>query len=241
MSWKSDYSISKLFVNKRVVTISNDSKFCKFTVPSMRDSMNDSNLSKFFGLISDKMLYQLKNLFKTNSNLEVIKKLLTDPQVTNLKDFKVFYTIIDSTLKKYLQNYSISEDRKMMWNNNEIDDELWLEFVNSICDGCGIEHSKNELKFANEAARKLWEQQQADEARIAQIRGENGAGDENLIKACLQVSYAMPSYSLDKLFDLSFSQFKFLQEIARNYPAYQIESTAYAMGNLKEAPAFFIK
>jgi hypothetical protein len=73
------------------------------------------------------------------------------------------------------------------------------------------------------------------------MRGENGADDENLIKACLQISYAIPSISMDELYDLSFKQFKFLQEIVKSYPSYQIESMAYAMGNLKEAPAFFIK
>ena len=241
MSWKSDYSISKLFVNKRVVTISNDSKFCKFIVPSIKDSFTDSNLGKFFGLIDDKTLIKLESLLKVNSSLEVIKRLLSDPLVTNLKEFKTFNIIIDSTLHKYLQNFSVTNNREMMWNGNVIDEELWSEFVNLLCNCCGVEHSEKELKFANEAARKLWEQQQAAEAKIAQIRGENSAGDDNFIKACLQISYAIPSISMDELYDLSFKQFKFLQEIVKNYPSYQIESMAYAMGNLKEAPAFFIK
>jgi hypothetical protein len=241
MSWKSDYSILKLFVNNRVITISDGDKQCKFAVPSIRDTINDSNFNKFLGLMSNQMQMKIQPIFKVDNSWEVTKKLLVDPQITNLKEFKTFYQIIDSTLKTYWHGYAISKNREILWNNNVVDVELWNEFIGSLRNGCGLEAETKEPKFANEAARKLWEQQQADEARIAQIRGENGAGDENLIKACLQVSYAIPSYSLDKLFDLSFSQFKFLQEIARNYPAYQIESTAYAMGNLKEAPAFFIK
>lgn len=240
MEWKNNVSVTNLFANNRIVTIYSEQAKCQFIAPSIRDSLNDSLLNKFLGLVQSNKLDEMVEKFKMHNTWELMLSFLSNPLITNLKEFKIYYEILHHVITDFCINCSVDKTRQVIWNGVVVDDDLWEAFIQALFQTCLIE--KKQVKhFASEAAKKLWEQQQEAEAKIAKINGENKANDRHVLVALLTIKYAFPSFTTDELLNLSMLQFIELQKIANNYASYHIEEMAYSMGNLKGAPAFFIK
>lgn len=96
-------------------------------------------------------------------------------------------------------------------------------------------------QFADEKARALYEKHKEDEEKIKNMKKKEGGDSEGLIKIFLLIVYAFPNFTFEELFKMTMSQINFLQTYAGNVCTYQFESNAYANGNLKKPPAFFLE
>lgn len=110
-------------------------------------------------------------------------------------------------------------------------------YLIKLCCGEKVEKPR---KFADEKTRLLYEKQKEYEKKIQEMKKNKGGSENSLVKIFLLICYAFPNFSFENLFEMTMSQVNFLQTYAGNVCAYQLESAAYANGNLKKAPAFFL-
>lgn len=67
MEWKNNVSVTNLFANNRIVTIYSEQAKCQFIAPSIKDSLNDSLLNKFLGLVQSNKLDEMVEKFKMHN------------------------------------------------------------------------------------------------------------------------------------------------------------------------------
>lgn len=239
MTWKLNYSITQLFLCNRKIFISNENgNAITVNIPSVGEQLNDMDLAIFYSLTNRINLDSLKKGMSIENDLDVIKKSLTDPNYTNVKEFKLLSRVFTHVLSTVLVDFKIN-NRELFIKDIPLNDELWKLIIFVLRDSAGYIEDTEIKTFRNEAAKRLYQQQQEAEAKIAKMKSKN-VQDDGLMKQLLLITYAFPSWTLEKLVDLSMIQIRWLQQFAINSCIYKTESMAYANGNLKKAPKFFL-
>lgn len=235
-----NWSITQLFVTNRVITIYDDGRSIgRIILPSIKQVYLDRFISMFYTLMESNNMKTLKETLQMETNFEIVKNLTTNPLFTNIQEFSVIHQTLISFCKTYIENFKI-ENRILYINDTPLNDEIWNTIVNLIRQGAGHEEKKVPI-LKTEAAKKLYEQQLAAETKIAKMRSKNSEDVNGLMKVCLLITYAFPSYTVDALLELTMAQLIFLQSYAAKSCAYETESNAYANGNLKKPPKFFLE
>lgn len=239
MSWKSNLGISSLFAAGLITRIYNDEgDNFEIICPSVKQLLTDQKLSMFLSVFTRINLMKFKESLKLENDVDVVYAFLVDPAFTNLKEFKKVGKIVRYMFENFLVNFSIKE-RKLYVNNILINEENFQEILGVWRVACGFKE-EGPKKFKTPAAKKLYEQQLLAEAKIASMKKKEKESEDSLTQVCLVIIYAFPSFSIEYLFELTLMQLFWLQAYALKVCSYNLESNAYANGNLKKAPKFFL-
>lgn len=229
-----------MFISNRIITIYDDGHMIgRIILPSVRQVYFDKFLAMFYTLMEPSNIRTLQEALNLETSFEVLQNLTTNPLFTNTKEFSIIHMTLVHFCQTYIEEFKI-EERRLYIKDTPLNAELWDTIVNLIRRGSGSKETKTPI-FKTEAARKLYEQQLAAEAKIAKMRSKNNQDEDGLMKVCLLITYAFPSYTVDALLDLTMAQLIYLQSYAAKACAYETESTAYANGNLKKPPKFFLE
>lgn len=235
-----NWSISQLFLNNKQIDVYVDGrKLTTIKLPSIREITTNNDLTLFYNVFDAQALSILKEAMKVDTSLAVLENLLVNPLFTNMKEFSKIHAALLTICYLYIEGFKIS-DRILQIHNTKLTVELWDTIVSLFRQASALKEQVTP-KFANDKARELYEKQLAAEAKIAKMRSKDDQDSDRLMKICLLITYAFPSWTVNALLDLTMAQLVFLQGYAAKACAYETESTAYANGNLKKPPKFFLE
>lgn len=238
----SDYSLTKLFLNKEI-NISVDSQYTfKIQVKTIKDFYNDSSWNGTYHLWTISV-FQWKKMFniELETSFDYIQLILFE-----LGKYKQYSDISDS-FKKYLEevipgiefNY---REKHMRINGLIITIEIWEYVIYLLKLTCGEKITQPQI-FNSPEERAFYLKQQELEEKIKKIK-ENKDGDrEGLLKSMLSITYSFPSLTFDYLFNQTMAQIHWLQKMAAGEVSYSVNAQAMAAGNMKKGKKleFFIK
>ena len=245
MSITDDYSISHLFMEKKV-TIFNDKKpILTVNLKTIRDFFTDRSWNGVYHiLVSDR-----KEWLSMFSNVELEEpfeylKLL----VFHLGQYKQYSDLVNSIIKylgETIDNLHFDFKEKMLIANGvTITPQIWnyIVYLLKLSQGEKVTQPRT---FSSPEEEAFYLKQLEYEKRINQVRSKskNGEDKEGLIKTCLYIIYAFPALSFDYLFDQTMAQIYWLQKIAAESVSYSFNEKAFAAGNVKKGKKldFFIK
>lgn len=244
MEIKSDYSISKLFVNK-TISIFVEGKIIKLKLRTLRDFYEDRDWNTFYHIISmsetslAKTLKMQEDTFKDKTQYDIIKFLIFD--LGQFIQFKKIYTIFLDQFNKLFDKFEFKQ-REFVIDDVTIDSDIWEYIVYLLKLSYG-EKIEKPIVFSSEEARKFYLAQKANEDKIKKLRSKKEGDDSDIMKVLLSIIYKFPSLTIDYLFDQTMAQIVWLRKYAAGAVSYEVNAQAYAAGNVKKGKKldFFIK
>lgn len=250
MQWITDYSIEKMFVDHNVFIYNKDNTIkLKMHVPSIAEHYCNPCINVFLNIFNTK-----KNDFL---HLFTMMGLQCDTEYQLLYNLYIYgyYQELISAREQVLEtiHFLFNDDIiienntiKLVNNSLTLDEDLWnyILYVIRSADGMKVEPPRT---FKSEADKALYKAQLEREEKIRQIKmtGTNqiGGGKINKAEGVLQpfliAIKAFPQYKIEDLMQMTFSQVGYLQNYAGKILRYDIESHAYAAGNLKKLKNFW--
>lgn len=241
MKISSNYSITQLFVSKKI-TIVVDNKPLFINIPILRDLYEDNKWNNVFFLWTrtpkDAQKYYYKPI---QTSYDIISLILFDGikyqeynELSNL--FKFYLDKLFTNIEYDYQTQTIKID------NIIITAEIWDYILYLLKLSCG-DKSVQPPVFTSEAARKMYLAQQEAEARIRKIKSNANQDKDGLMRVLLAITYKFPSLTIDYLFDQTMAQIQWLQKHAAGAVSYEVNAQAFAAGNVKKGKKldFFIK
>ena len=244
-----NYSITRLFIEKRIKIIIRESKegatLFKFylTLQPIKAIYLDDDWNMAYHLITNsnfKQLFMLKNDLNMTS-LEAITIILCD--LGKYDKFQKFADVLRESLTKIISDFQIDFiNQCLKIGDNTITEEIWERIVYLLKLSCG-EKVTPPPTFDSEEARKFYLAQKAAEERINRIRAQKQSDKETLSKMMLSITYAFPSITIDYLWNQTLAQIQWLQKYAAGAVSYEVNAKAFAAGNIKKGKKldFFIK
>jgi len=238
---KSDYSISRLFVTKIIHIQTPDGVFA-VKMRTLRDFYEDQDWNAFYHIISMSEDNLKKSLGLQNKNelthYEIIKILIFD--LGQYNQYKKIYTLFIEQLNKLFKKVEL-KNKELIVDGITITGDIWNYIVYLLKLSYG-EKIEKPIVFSSEEARKLYLAQKANEEKIKKLRSKK-AGEDEIMKILLSITYKFPSFTIDYLFDQTMAQIQWLQKYAAGAVSYEVNAQAYAAGNVKKGKKldFFIK
>ena len=245
MSITDDYSISHLFMEKKVTIFDNKKPILTVNLKTIRDFFTDRNWNGVYHiLVSDR-----KEWLSMFSNVELEEpfeylKLL----VFHLGQYKQYSDLVNSIVKylgETIDNLHFDfKEKTLRANGVTITPQIWnyIVYLLKLSQGEKVTQPRT---FSSPEEEAFYLKQLEYEKRINQVRSKskNGEDKEGLIKTCLYIIYAFPALSFDYLFDQTMAQIYWLQKIAAESVSYSFNEKAFAAGNIKKGKKldFFIK
>ena len=236
----SDFSITKLFLTKKL-TVSVNSQFFVINAPTVIDLYTDNDLNLAYSLwtrnikdLAAQLKLEIKDPLEVNTIL--IFKLGYYKQYSKLAD------ALRRAFEKFFEHCEFDFQAKQIKINNVIlTREIWDYVIYLLKLICG-EKVNLPLTFNSEEERALYMAQQEAEDRIRKLR-QQGSDREGLIKMFLSITYAFPSLTFDFLSHQTMAQIQWLQKYAAGSLSYEVNAQAFAAGNMKKGSKldFFIK
>ena len=243
-----NYSITRLFINKKIKIIVRQEKdsatLFSFTLllKPVKDLYLDDNWNIAYHLLTESDYKKLLiNKDEDISSFQAITALLCD--LGKYDKFAQFATIIREALQEIISDFSVDYiNQKMKVGDHIITEEIWERIVYLLKLSCG-EKVTPPLTFNSEEARKFYLAQKAAEEKINKIRNNNSNDAEALSKMMLSITYEFPSFTFEYLWDQTLAQILWLQEKAAGAVSYEVNAQAFAAGNVKKGKKldFFIK
>lgn len=242
-----NFSITKLFVDKNItITINKETQQEKKIIlkaPTIKDlQLNDCILSASYmwGLSAAKIEELFK--IKVDNNLSFVELIFFNGY---FKEIQFFYSTFVNALNFLFSSVVYKKDIGLFIQDVQIDSEIWDYLVFIIKLSCGEKIEKpRDLSSISPAEKKWIEAQKKMQERIDSIKSKARQVDKDvIIKMLLSITYAFPALNFDYLFDQTMAQIKWLQKYAAESVSYNVNSMAYAAGNVKKNSKldFFIK
>ena len=244
MEIKSDYSISKLFVDK-TVRISADNQIINLKLRTLRDFYEDRDWNAFYHIISmsevslGQTLKLKEEVLKEKSHYEIIKILIFD--LGQFNQFKKIYTIFLDQFNKLFDKFEL-KNGEFVIDDVTITNDIW-EYIIYLLKLSYGEKIEKPVIFSSEEARKFYLAQKANEEKIKKIRSSKEGEGSEIMKILLSIIYKFPSITIDYLFDQTMAQIIWLRKYAAGAVSYEVNAQAFAAGNVKKGKKldFFIK
>ena len=244
-----NYSITRLFVEKRIKIIVRESKesatLFKFylTLLPIKELYVNDNWNMAYHLITNsnyKQLFMLKKDLNI-TQLQTIKLIMCD--LGKYDRFQKFADVLRESLTNIISDFNIDfQNQCLKIGDNTITEEIWERIVYLLKLSCG-EKVTPPPTFDSEEARRLYLAQKAAEEKIQRIRSQGRNDVESLSKMMLSITYAFPSITIDYLWNQTLAQIQWLQKYAAGAMSYEVNARAFAAGNVKKGKKldFFIK
>lgn len=250
--WSTNMTVTYLFMDKTISIWDNNNKADKILIkiPTIKETLINSDLQIVLQFFQKDFIQKIGKMFKLKdmSTYQVWKNFMTNPIITNLQEFSFLSQALTDNINKILPDFNIKERELYCGKiklNVAIVEQIQYYLLTAL--GSKIEEPVDESQFKSEAAKKLYEQQKAAEAKIAQIKANNINEEEKnkdkntLLKIFIEICYKFPFLKIEDMYDLTMIQVLWLQEYASKCIAYETGIMAYTAGNLKKMPQFFLK
>lgn len=241
MEWQNTLSVSRLFLTHDIDLAGPNQEDIVVHIPSLKEFLQQPFYNRFISLFSDEQLADWRNIFKDLGKDELLQLLMTEPQITNLKEFSSLSRSLHDNLHLILPKFEIRERRLYSGNTlltaDAIDEIL---FVLQLGIGQKVERPQH-FGPDEEAARLFYERAKAAKARANKIRSEaKDDGRDGLMSMFTMIAYRFP-YTFEQMYDMTIMQLHYLQSTASAMVSYEHGMTAYLTGNAKKPPQFFLK
>ena len=241
MEWVNNLSVSHLFLSHDVM-IEGDDGLYKLHIPSLREYLATTFYTTFLQLFETESLESWRKISPDITKAQLLQLLMTEPRITNLKEFSPLSHSLHQNITKILPEFNIRE-RKLYSKDSPITDEALTEILYILQLGIGRTIEKP-MHFGpgEEAAKRFYERAQEAKKKAQKIREEHAdKSKDGLINMFTMIVYKFPMYSFEQLYDMTLMQLHFLQSMASQMLGYEHSMTAYLTGNLKKPPQFFLK
>ena len=243
MSITDDYSISHLFMEKKVTIFDDKKPILTVNLKTIRDFFTDRSWNGVYHiLVSDR-----KEWLSMFSNVELEEpfeylKLL----VFHLGQYKQYSDLVNSIIKylgETIDNLHFDFKEKMLIANGvTITPQIWnyIVYLLKLSQGERVTQPRT---FSSPEERAFYLKQMEYEEKIKKIKQDAKNDKDGIIKMCLYITYCFPSLTLDYLFNQTMAQIYWLQKIAAESVSYSFNEKAFAAGNVKKGKKldFFIK
>lgn len=243
MKIQSNYSISRLFIDKQITFYIENSGSFIMKVKTIYDFFHDDewNIAYHF-LVQSVSFYQKQLNPQIDSSFAALKMLVFD--LGMYKQFSKTTEYIRNTLNDLFPQMTFNFlDKEILINNLTITEEIWDYVLYVLKLICGEKVSLPPT-FNSEAEKAFYKAQQEAEERIRKVREKNQSGDKDgLVKMFLSITYAFPALTFDYLSHQTMAQIQWLQSYAAGSVSYEVNAKAFAAGNMKKGSKldFFIK
>lgn len=245
MDINSDYSITRLFINKEIEVTVIDTYIklnFKMVLRPVEDFFNDKDWNICYHLITGTSKDFKKVLPFVQEDLSpynFIRKILFD--FGRYDKYKSIYTIIVEQLQKIIPEIKITSSEFSL-GDYIITEEIW-DYILYILKLSNGEKVEKPLSFDSEEARKFYLAQKANEDKIKALRSQANKDQDGLIKMMLSITYSFPSFTIEYLWKQTMAQILWLRSYAAGAVSYEVNAQAFAAGNMKKGKKldFFIK
>lgn len=249
MQFSDNYSVTRLFLDKKIKVIADNNYLFTIKAKTIRDIMTDDHWSICYSIIAANDLSKIIKLedVQIQNTLDFVKVIVFG--LGAFDAFRSIYNIFLEQLPSIFEEELVfdQEDRELKINDITITPEIWDYIIYLLKLICGEKVIKP-LTFDSEEARQFFLAQQKLEQKINRTRekGKKDSGDDerdNLMKVLLSITYAFPSLTFDYLFDQTMAQIHWLQKYAAGAMSYEVNAKILAAGNMKKGSKldFFIK
>lgn len=245
--FQDNYSITQLFIDKKVKVWVNEVYVFTLSLHSVRDMFQNERWNMFYHLITSDLNELLKS-FKINiKNIkDFINNIIFD--LGQYAQFRQIYELLVEQLPKlfiddddFLIDYI---DKEIKINDLNITEEIWDYIIYLLKLSYGEKVTKP-LTFDSEEAKQFYLKQKELENKIRKTKekGSQDSSSDSIMKIFLSIIYAFPSLTIDYLFDQTMAQIQWLQNYAAGSVSYEVNAKAFAAGNMKKGSKldFFIK
>jgi len=243
MEFKNDFSVTKLFAEKRINVFVDKNLVIEVNAFSARHLIEDSEWGASYNLmILDKVRWQKLLKIDLENSFDYITTMIF--QLGCYREYNDIATILRNNIEKVFENTVIDfQAKEIKINDITITSEIWdyLVYVLKLIHG---EKVNQPLTFTSPEAKAFWEKQQALEQKIKETKEKNNKDDkEALMKGLLTIVFAFPSFTIDYLLDQTMAQIHWLYEQAAKAVSYNVNEKVFAAGNMKKGKNldFFIK
>lgn len=240
MEWSSTLSVSRLFLTHDVEVNGPDGEYIVH-LPSLKEYLDTSFYNQFIQLFSDEQLENWRKIMPSIDKGVLLQTLMTEPRITNLKEFSVLSKRLHENITMVLPKFNI-RDRKLFSDDSLITDEALTEILYILNLGLGKNVERPQHFGPDEAAAKaFYERARAAKAKADKIKAENPqqSNRDTLMDMFVMISYHFP-YQFEQMYDMTLLQLNYLQHMSSNMLSYELGMDAYTAGNLKKAPKFFL-
>ena len=248
MEITSNYSITNLFLSKKIrIYINGVFAFC-IKIKSIRDLIEDENWHKTYQLITRDLLDwrdSFANQIQYDEQLYYVQVITF--QLGAYKQYAHIANDINKYIQEIIPEVKINnKDKKWEVNGVTITPEIWNYVVYLLKLTCGEKVQKPRI-FESAEEKAFFIKQQEMENRIKKIKrnanDKKEGGEDQLMKNMLAITYSFPHLSFDYLFDQTMAQIHWLAKYAAQEVSYRVNAQAFAAGNLKKGSKldFFIK
>lgn len=241
MEWSSTLSVSRLFLTHDVEVNGPDGEYIVH-LPSLKEYLDTSFYNQFIQLFSDEQLENWRKIMPSIDKGVLLQTLMTEPRITNLKEFSVLSKRLHENITMVLPKFNI-RDRKLFSDDSPITDEALTEILYILNLGLGKNVERPQHFGPDEAAAKaFYERARAAKAKADKIKTENlqQSNRDTLMDMFVMISYHFP-YQFEQMYDMTLLQLNYLQHMSSNMLSYELGMDAYTAGNLKKPPQFFLK
>lgn len=217
MAWTNNYSLLKCFISHTFQLVNEQGEIINFHVPSYREMLEKTEYSFLLNFITKNQVKTLQDMLKVDSPKEALEMSLCDPRLTNLKEFAPIARTLMSALRLALPDIEIV-DRHLMFGSIPFTTEIWDAFCYIYQNALGVKVEPMPV-FANEKARQMWLKSQEFRKKTAEIK--KSGKNQNPLHIFSLIAYRFP-YTFEQLFDMTYEQLLYLQEIAAKMIAYEM-------------------
>ncbi len=241
MEWTSTLSVSRLFLTHDIVIDGPDGQYTVH-IPSLKEYLESSFYTQFIQLFSDEQMDIWRKVWPNVDKSTLLRMLMTEPRITNLKEFSALSSRLHENLTAVLPQFEI-RDRQLYSGQSPLTDEALTEIIYVLSLGIG-KHVERPQHFGPDeaAAKAFYERARAAKARADKIKAENPqqSNHDTLMDMFVMINYRF-HYNFEQLYDMTLMQLNYLQTMSSKMLSYEHGMDAYAAGNLKKAPQFFLK
>ena len=244
MKIDSNYSISRLFVTKKVDIILDDKISFTIVLKPIKELFLDKDWNMTYHLWTASS-NQIKQLFsiKDKEVTSFIMLQLIFFTIGQFDKYRKYYDMFFNKIHELIPGIEIDLGHKeLKVNDVSITEEIW-EYVIYLLKLSNGEKVEKPPIFTSEEAKQRYLAQKAAEEKIKQIKAQKGTDKDALAKIMLSIIYAFPSLTIGYLYNQTMAQIQWLQKYAAGAMSYEVNAKAFAAGNVKKGKKldFFIK
>lgn len=241
MKINDNFSITRLFITKKVTIFLEDKNSFDIQLYSIKDYYENDDLNAIYHLLTtDLKKTQSIYLKQLNSQYDIVTQMIFE--LGMYSKYNNIANKMRKVLKLFIPNIEIDMANHIISvDGTIITDEIWEYILYILKLSCG-EKVNRPLSFDSEEARKFYMAQREYEEKINSIKQSSGDTD-GLIKVILSITYTFPSITIDYLYNQTMAQIQWLQKYAAGGRSYEVNALAYAAGNMERGKKldFFIK
>lgn len=242
MEWSNTLAVSYLFLTHDITIAGPENEQIVLHIPSLKEQLNNPFFRRFTQLFDDESMAVWSKLVPSFDKGTILQMLMTEPRVTNIKEFSSLSALLHANMPLILPHFEI-RDRKLFSDATPLTNDAVDEILFILSTGMGktVERPQH-FGPDEEAARLFYERAKAAKAKANKIRTENAdkTDRDGLMDMFVMISLHFP-YTFEQMYDMTLMQLHYLQTMSSRIMGYEHNMMAYTTGNLKKAPNFFLK